>query len=114
MPLQTDLTTLIDGGLNRRDVNIRDTRSDHHGPRRCACRKGDRGDGREQEETKHAAYPFHIVHLRLRAAIRDDFINPRADISRRDLPFHCASSVGRDAPLSPTAAEPSSVHEETP
>jgi hypothetical protein len=39
MPLQDDVTTLIDGGLNRRDVNVGVSRSDDDGLRRCACRR---------------------------------------------------------------------------
>jgi hypothetical protein len=48
MPSQNDFTPLIDGGLNRRDVNVWVARSDHHGLRRGARRHSDGCDRREQ------------------------------------------------------------------
>jgi hypothetical protein len=38
MPSQNDLAALIDGGLNRWDVNVWVARSHDHSLRGCACR----------------------------------------------------------------------------
>jgi hypothetical protein len=49
--------------------------------------------------------PFHVFHLRLRAAIRDNFINPRATRNKHQRAPD-AATVGTIATLlSPTVAE---------